>query len=231
MLTGKTTFYLYVVRAMVAGLILFLGFSCKAPVIVKKYQPAKPFVYETNINLTGNFSKGDKESLVSRLETQLDDSMQSRAVSKVFWSVMKNPPLYDSNNAEKSIVFMRNLLNKIGYFKDTITYHTTVKVVRKDQFRTTVDFNVKPGKVVRLDSIRYNLGQPDLQSLTLANLRFSSLNKGDPFDQDSIAIEMDRLVELYRNNGYLRFSREELLGVWDTLDVSLLSLRSISWNN
>ena len=50
-----------------------------------------------------------------------------------------------------------------------------------------------------------------------------NLNKGDAFDQDSISLELDRLVELYRNNGYLRFSREELIGVWDTLDVSLLS--------
>ena len=33
-------------------------------------------------------------------------------------------------------------------------------------------------------------------------------------------LELDRLVELYRNNGYFRFSREELVGVWDTLDVS-----------
>lgn len=33
---------------------------------------------------------------------------------------------------------------------------------------------------------------------------------------------MDRLVELYRNNGYLRFSRSMLFGLWDTLDISLL---------
>ena len=140
MLAGKTTSHLHVVKAILAGLIISLAFSCKAPVIVKKYQPGKPFVYETNINLTGNFSKGDREALTARLESQLDDSMQSRAVSKVFWSVMKSPPLYDSSNADKSITFMENLLNKLGYFKDTITYRSSVKVVRKDQYRTTVDF-------------------------------------------------------------------------------------------
>jgi outer membrane protein insertion porin family len=35
-------------------------------------------------------------------------------------------------------------------------------------------------------------------------------------------MELDRLVELYRNSGYMRFTRHELVGVWDTLDVSLL---------
>jgi len=35
-------------------------------------------------------------------------------------------------------------------------------------------------------------------------------------------MELDRLVELYRNKGYMRFTRNELVAVWDTLDVSLL---------
>ena len=37
-----------------------------------------------------------------------------------------------------------------------------------------------------------------------------------------IAVEFDRLTELYRNNGYYRFGRDQLVGLWDTLDVSLL---------
>ena len=37
-----------------------------------------------------------------------------------------------------------------------------------------------------------------------------------------ISAELDRLTDLYRNSGYLRFTRDELVGLWDTLDVSLL---------
>src|SRR5450432_4119638 len=125
MLAGKPLYYQYLLKAVIAGLVISVGFSCKAPVIVKKYQPNKPFVYQTNISLTGNFSKADRESLISRLRSQLDDSMDSRSVSKVLFSVMKTPPLYDSTNADKSVIFMQNLLNKIGYFKDTITYTTS----------------------------------------------------------------------------------------------------------
>ncbi len=222
MMTGKSIYYRTLLNLVVAGFLILIGFSCKAPSIVKKYQPYKPFVYQTNINLTGNFSKAERESLVSRLKSQLDDSMISRSVSKVFYSVMRNPPLYDSSNADKSVTFMRTLLNKIGYFKDTITYTTSVKIVDKEQYRTTINFEVNPGKLVRLDSISYGIEQPELQTLTLANLKESYLKKGDAFDQSAISLELDRLVELYRNNGYLRFSREELVGVWDTLDVSFL---------
>src|SRR6185295_5925888 len=37
-----------------------------------------------------------------------------------------------------------------------------------------------------------------------------------------ISAELDRLTELFRNNGYFRFTRDELIGLWDTLDVALL---------
>ncbi len=203
-----------------AIIIMVMASSCAT--IVKNYPAGKPFVYETNINVNGNFTNEERETLESRLKGQLDDSMRPRSVSKVLWSVMKNPPVYDSNNAVKSIVFMRALLTSLGYFKDTITYKSTVDTTRSDQLRTTVDFNVTPGKVVRIDSFSYNIKQPELQSIALANQQDAYVKKGDPFAKAAISVELDRLVDLYRNNGYLRFSREELIGLWDTLDVSLL---------
>ena len=48
------------------------------------------------------------------------------------------------------------------------------------------------------------------------------MKEGDPFAKAAISEEMDRLVLLYRNNGFMRFGREELIGLWDTLDISLL---------
>ena len=45
---------------------------------------------------------------------------------------------------------MKALLGSMGYFRDTINFDTTVNIVKGDQYRTTVTFDVKPGKVVRL---------------------------------------------------------------------------------
>ena len=163
MLSGKPLFYNISVKAIVAVSIIVVLASCT---IVKKYQPGKPFVYKTNINLIGNFSNEEKEVLVSGLEDQLDDSMQVRKLDKLLWSVMKNPPVYDSSNADKSIIFMQALLRSLGYFRDSIYYDHTIKKEQKDQLRTTVTFNVKPGRQVHLDSIHYNLRQTDLQRIT-----------------------------------------------------------------
>jgi outer membrane protein assembly factor BamA len=208
-------------KAIVAGLLITLSFSC---VVVKKYQPNKPFVYKTNINLIGNFSKDTADQLISGLYNQLDDSLRPRRISQVYRSIQRNPPLYDAANADKSIIFMKSLLNSLGYFNDSIAYDTVVNIPprKADQYQTTVTFHVKPGKQVKLDSIWYNLRQAELQKLTLANQKESLLKKGEAFSKGPISGELDRLVEIYRDNGYLRFNREELIGVWDTVDVDLL---------
>jgi outer membrane protein insertion porin family len=230
MLPGKSSSYLHLLKAVIAGWFLVSAVSCT---IVKNYQPNKPFVYKTNINLIGNFSSEQKESLTEGLEGQLDDSMRARKLDKLLWSVMKNPPLYDSANAEKSIVFMRALLVSLGYFNDSITFRDTVIKKKQglissifgkkpDQYRTAINFDVRPGRQWLLDSISYNIKDAELQRLADSTKTAAYIKKGDPFAKAPISAELDRLTELFRNNGYLRFTRDELIGLWDTLDVSLL---------
>lgn len=220
MLSSRFSISKFVNFISLAVLVTLLASSCAT--IVKNYPKGRPFVYKTNINVNGNFTNTEKADLESRLKGQLDDSMRPRAVSKVFWSVMKNPPVYDSANAERSIIFMKALLRSLGYFRDSINYNAVIDSVKADQLRTTVNFNVDPGKVVRIDSFSYNIRQEELQSIALANQQTAYIKKGDPFAKGPISIELDRLVDLYRNSGYMRFSREVLIGLWDTLDVALL---------
>ncbi len=220
MVTRHPYFHSTLSNCIIAVLCLVMAASCT---IVKNYPSRRPFVYKTNINIKGNLSSDSTLILASRLRGQLDDSMRARAVSKVFYSVMKKPPLYDPANADKSVVFMRALLVSMGYFKDTITYHAVIDTVEQDQFRTTINFNVTPGKPVRLDSISYNIKQQELQQLAMGSQKEALLKKGEPFAKSSISSELDRLTNLYRNNGYLKFGRDLLQGLWDTVDVSLLN--------
>ena len=210
----------------VASFVLLLV-SCG--VVPKDYPHDKPFVYETNINLEGNFSKDEKDRLVSELKNQLDDSMRVRTVYKFFYkginrSVLVRPPVFDSASADRSMLFMKSLLNKLGYLRDSISYDTAVIVVDADppQLRTTVTFNVVPNQLFRIDSVSHVINNNDLQALTDATKKRSVLKKGEPFAQHLISDELTRLVELYRENGYLKFGFEELAGVWDTLNLAIL---------
>lgn len=213
-------FYFNFRNFTVAALCLVMAASCT---IVKNYPQGKPFVYKTNININGNFSSDSTGILTSKLRAQLDDSMRARSVSKVIYSVMKKPPVYDVSNAEKSVVYMRALFTSMGYFKDTITYKAVIDTVNGDQYRTTISFDVTPGKPVLLDSISYNIKQQELQQLAISSQKESFLKKGEPFAKSTISLELDRLTELYRNNGFLKFGRDMLQGLWDTVDVSFFN--------
>lgn len=224
----------------IAVLLFFLS-ACS---VVKDYPARTPFMYDTNIEIEGKFSTDEKKQLINQLEEQLHDSIQVRRVQKLvgwergprlFYSELRKPPLYDSVNAEKSVGFMRALLNSLGYYRDTINFRTNIDTLG-NQYRTIVNFTVYPGKLVLLDSIRYTLsidslrddtsvyklGSDTLQAITNNSLNESLLKKGQPFAKPLISSEFNRLVDVYRNNGYLRFSFDDLIAVWDTVGLALL---------
>jgi len=219
--------YLAVTFIIAASLTGF--FSCT---VIKNYPVNKPFVYKTNINIEGKYSKEDKKQLKSQLEQQLHDSVRARGQQKfIFWNTIKKPPVFDTLNIGKSKIFLHALLNSEGYYRDSITADTTLKI-EGDQYRTTINFNIIPGKLIRIDTVRYNLLDSiehspridSLQALTLATRNDQFIKKNEPFSKPLISAELDRLSDVYRNNGYLRFSREQLLAVWDTVGVDLLRI-------
>jgi outer membrane protein insertion porin family len=222
----------HVRNGILAAFFFLTTLSCNR-VFVKNY-PHQPFVYQTNIKLIGNIPNDSAELLQSRLKNQLDDSMKVRTVRKLIadkklknWlplnrPVLDHPAVYDSTSADRSVIYMHALMNSLGYFKDSITFSSDIDTVKKDQYRTTVTFNVKPGHPIPLDSISYNIHQQELQQLALQTRNVSYLKKGQPFAKTTISLELDRLTELYRNSGYMRFGRDLLQGLWDTIDVSLL---------
>ncbi|MFL5742056.1 MAG: BamA/TamA family outer membrane protein [Flavisolibacter sp.] len=224
--TAATKFkYLCLFVAAVSFCTLF--HSCT---VVKDYPVNRPFVYRTRINIEGKYSTDEKKQLVSSLEQQLHDSIKVRSTTKfLFWTVYKKPAVYDSLNASKSEEYMTVLLHNMGYYRDSISFHDSV-VKEEDQLRTLIDFTVTPGKLIRVDSVWYNLldsvayrPQIDtLQQLTLNSLNKKLIKPGDPFSIPLISAERDRLSDVYRNNGFLRFSGDQLISVWDTVGTSIL---------
>ena len=221
--TFKTVYLLFVIAAFAA-----IFNSCG----VKDY-PQKPFVYDYQINILpeGKYSTEEKKVLNDQLNRQLHDSIRVRWQSKFLVAkVLKKPPVFDSANVSTSQRYMRNMLHTLGYLRDSIHPFYKIDTV-EDQKRVTVNFSVFPGTLFRIDSIAYNLldsvpytAQIDtLQKLTANSLQNGQIHKGDPFSQYLISSELDRIADQARNNGYLRFGKEQLLAVWDTVGRSILS--------
>jgi outer membrane protein insertion porin family len=201
-------------------LLPFLLSSC-AITFVKRYPKNKPFVYQTNIRVQEAKSSSEKSELQSRLENQLDDSLRVRVRSYPLWKTINRPPVFDTNNVNRSVAYMTALMNSLGYFSADINASYDTNNVR-DQQRVTIDFNVRPGKNLRFDSIAYDLSTPAWQQLAMENRRQSLLKKNAPYSKQVVAQELDRLIALLRDNGYYKVSKEDVYAEVDTVAAALI---------
>lgn len=215
-------------------LVIFFFASCT---VVKDYPANTPFIFKNKVTLVGDVSKDEQRRLEAELYNYFDDSLKPQRVSQVgvflnprpisFYRVLvKNPPKFDSAAVNTSIEFMESFLQSQGYYNANIkdSIHQPFDTVR-NQVRATVEMFVDVQKNMKISSVTYDsIVHPDLRMLAQADSANSFLQVSKPFDQQIIASELDRLVSVYRNNGYLRFSRDNLYAEVDTSDVALLDL-------
>jgi outer membrane protein assembly factor BamA len=187
--------------------------------VLKQYPRDKPFIFENNININGDLSKDKKQDLRSELLTQLEDSAEVRENSELPWpkapwiipsTVITKPPVFNPAPVMQSTVNMKNLMIGKGYRRASVTYDSSLKVV-KDQQRMKVTYNVNPGKLYTIDSISYVFPDSNLNRLVREHMEQSVLKKGEAFDYDRVDAELSRLVNLFKNNGYYRITRDEVI--------------------
>lgn len=205
--------------------ILLLASSCT---VVKKYKPYKPFVFENEIAFNGKGNGNEKSDLKSKLEGQIEDSVKPQFKSVLFIRhVMTNPAVFDSSYVKRSVANMNNLLHNNGYYRGNVTANWRIKdtVMAKnkpDQYRMKVTYNVDPGRVFKIDSISYSFKDTVLQRLAIENAGNSLLKKSDHFNRQLVDDELNRLIDIFRNNGYYRINREVIRAELDTVDISLI---------
>jgi len=202
-------------------LLVFVLASCTIP---RKYQKGKPFVIKNTIEVKeGNFNKDERSALKQRLNAQLDDSSVINTRDALFFlHFVDHPPVYDSISAEQSAANMQASMTHIGYYRANASYKAdTVK--DGDKRMVHVQYTVTTGKPTLIDTVQYILGRPDLQQIALQNKDKSFLVKNNPISKAAVLGEISRLVDLYRNNGYYKFSSEELRVKGDTSIEALTS--------
>src|SRR4051812_42727570 len=218
----------YIIALLICALFIsscteekFLGIFNR--VTVKRYPADTPFVYNVKINVEpDNVSKTDAKTLSDNLPDYLDDSLRSLKTQRfgIFYKI-KSPPVFDTQNISRSETFMRTYLNAQGYyhthFKDSFYIDTF-----QQQQRATVVFTVDPGKVTIIDSVSYSLSDTTLRRIAERDnvLKNGLITPGkSPFSKNLIGNELDRLVNVYRNRGYLLLSRDNLYAEADTFNV------------
>ncbi len=204
---------------------------------VKNFPKETPFVYKNTIEITGNqFIGQEKKVLTENLTTQLADSMRIKVKERfLFFKQIIHPPAFDTVFARQSVQNFEIFLKTIGYYNAEVTHSYSIDTFNKAisskiQYRVASKFKVFPGKPFRIDSLSFiftdsinNENTRNLQRLTEESKERSLLKKNVIFNEALIGNELERLVTLFRNNGYFNFSRELLYADADTVFLPLLN--------
>lgn len=197
--------------------------------VVRQYPKGKSFAYSTEIKLENvKLSPARKIQLRDALASQLDDSLQTRRVlTPTFRYRLTRPPVFDTLYISRSKTFMTGLLASQGYFnpqiRDTFWIDTAKENnPKKTQYRAYTRFIVDPGNALRYDSVGYDITTPELQQLALANIDKSLVKRNEQYSIQGISDELDRLLNLYRDNGYYKITREDLYAEHDTVVAALI---------
>ncbi|MEI9959335.1 MAG: BamA/TamA family outer membrane protein [Ferruginibacter sp.] len=197
--------------------IFFLSLVLSSCIVPKNYQKNKPFITKNTIEVKGgNFTNDELIALKSRLYGQLEDSAKINVVDRYFIRhVYDKPPAFDTVYAARSAKNLLAPMVHLGYYRSTASYKVDTLKAGKQQ-RVHVLYTVEPGKPTLIDTFSYNINRPDLQNLAMNNKKGSLLQQDKPVTKGAVQGEISRLVDIYRNNGYYRFTSEELRMTGDT---------------
>ncbi|MEP7252620.1 MAG: BamA/TamA family outer membrane protein [Ginsengibacter sp.] len=215
-------FIALIVAAGCSGPKKYSGFT-----FIRKYQKNKPFIFKNNIRLTAdNIGSDERVVINSRLSTQLDDSAKVRIKDVAFiLHYITKPPAFDTINIQQSADNMRTSMMNIGYYRPKVIYDfDTVYKKKGNQERIITNYDVIAGNRTLIDTLAYLFTQPELEQLAIKSKGNSLLQKNSPVTKSAILDESNRLVTLYRNNGYYKFTADEIRVTGDTSIAALTSV-------
>ncbi len=126
---------------------------------------------------------------------------------KLFVNTLGEPPvILDTLLINKNVKSIKSFLHKEGFFnatvKDTIMYKRNHKVAN-------VEYVIDGHEPYRIDSISFNISDPNLEGHIKDDCKYYSLIKqGDIFDEDELSKERDRMTYELKQRGYYYFSKE-----------------------
>ncbi len=214
-------------------LVLVFVSAC---VEVKNMPASGVYTRNNEVDIVNNkvLSRQDERDAEELLSEYVDDSIKTASTG--FFGIYKKiiaAGEFDSTYLESSKRFFRGYLNAEGFYNasmDTviITYDTTMRRTsffgkEREVVEVKNKFIINLGPPLRIDTITYTFRDSALQQLVEQNSNKSFLAKGNRYKKADVAAEMDRLSNIFRNQGYFKMSRSALLTEADTTDPALVS--------
>ena len=206
--------------------LLFLLNACAdlKKAVIHDYPKQMSFVYDNKVVVKDANNNIEALQLANELSNYWDDSLKAKQVRQFgFFNTILQPLRYQEDKLEPSIQFMKNYLATKGYNQPILTPLVKVDTV-KQEWRVRLTMEIRLNKKTLIDAVVYELNDSLLQSIANKNTAFAYVKKGMVYSNESINNELDRLVELFRANGYYYFTKEKIFAEVDTLNQQLMEL-------
>ena len=206
--------------------LLFLLNACTdiKKAIVHDYPKQTPFVFDNKIIIKDAETKGTFQALSLNLNTYWDDSLKAKRVRQYgIFNTLIQPVVYQPERIDRTINYMQNYLASVGYYHPNLDLIAKIDTI-KDEYRVHLTMSVRLNKKTIIDTVTYTLGNINLEKIANANQQSAYVQKGMPFSNEAINNELDRIVNLFRTNGYFYFSKEKIFAEVDTINKSLMNL-------
>ena len=127
------------------------------------------------------------------------------------------PQIYDENLAKRSEDQLLQYMNNKGYFHAQVNKKITFN---KEKQKADVKFKVTSGERFVISSIKYHFKDSALRSLFYNESNIRQIEPGDPFDIYEMEKHQLEITNLFRNNGYYYFIKDDIYFLADSNLVS-----------
>lgn len=132
----------------------------------------------------------------------------------IFRKMAATPVTVSSVNPDTRVKIASNLLKDYGYFNGNVTY--TVDSTRNPK-AVKLSYQIDMGKPYYIDTVLYEGFTGRADSLIRKHFDERLIHRNDNFDVTRLNEERERLVTLFKNNGYYFFRSEYITFLADTL--------------
>jgi len=159
-----------------------------------------------------NVDKPKKAGRLTDKKTKKLDKIDKTINEGNFFMRLGEPlAIYDNILANATLEQITTYLNTQGFFEAKTDLK--VRIENKLIFAT---YLIEEGLPHLIDTIIYNTGDKNIDSLIYTSIEESVLKVGDRYNQENLADERTRIEALLVNNGYYGFSRQYINYVVDT---------------
>lgn len=123
------------------------------------------------------------------------------------------PVIYDEGLVAASEERMKQYLGNRGFYRADVEAEVKLKDNKK---KAAVLYQVETGEQYRIREINYHFRDSALRTYFFRDSAGMTILPGDPFDLDLLDRQRSAIVDLYKNEGFYYFSRDEVSYLADT---------------